>query len=376
MLLNKSLKIIFLVTEDWYFVSHRLQLGIAARKAGYEVVVITRCRDHAEAIRSAGLRILPLEMDRRGLSPLGLIREILQVVRIYLSERPDIVHHVALRPVLVGGIAARLVGVKTVVSALAGMGFLFTDNRHDSLITKGLKFILPWLVGPGRAIVQNSEDATLLTKCGVPQEKIRLVPGSGVNTEEYQPQSKESAPPVVMMASRLLLDKGVLEFVEAARLVNRSQKLARFVLVGEPDHNNPASVYELQIQQWVEDSAVEAWGRQEKMSEILPHATIFCLPSYREGMPKALLEAMACGLPCITTNAPGCRDAVWHEDNGLLVAIKDAEALAEAIKRLLQNPDERLRMGARGRERAETEFNQEFIIQQMLDVYSEMIIAE
>ena len=173
MLLNKSLKIIFLVTEDWYFVSHRLQLGIAAKKAGYEVVVVTRCRDHVETIRSAGLRILPLEMDRRGLSPLGLIREILQVVRLYLSERPDIVHHVALRPVLVGGVAARLVGVKTVVSALAGMGFLFTDNRHDSLITKGLKFILPWLVGRGRAIVQNSEDATLLTKCGVPQEKIR-----------------------------------------------------------------------------------------------------------------------------------------------------------------------------------------------------------
>jgi glycosyltransferase involved in cell wall biosynthesis len=371
------LKIAFLVTEDWYFVSHRLQLGIAARKAGYEVVVITRCRDHAEAIRSAGLRVLPLEMDRRGLSPLGLTREILQVVRLYLSERPDIVHHVALRPVLVGGVAARLVGIKNVVSALAGMGFLFTDNRHDSFISKSLKCILPLLVGRGRAIVQNSEDATLLTKCSVPQEKIRLVPGSGVNTEEYQPQLKESESPVVMMASRLLLDKGVLEFVEAARIVNRRQKVARFVLVGEPDHDNPASVHVAQIQQWVVDGAVEAWGRQEKMSEILPQATIFCLPSsYREGMPKALLEAMACGLPCITTNAPGCRDAVRHEDNGLLVPIKDAKALAEAIIRLLQNPDERLRMGARGRERAEKEFNQEIIIQQTLDVYREIIITE
>jgi glycosyltransferase involved in cell wall biosynthesis len=368
------LKIAFLVTEDWYFVSHRLALGIAAKNEGHEVFVITRCRDHLETIRSAGLRVLPLEMDRRGLSPLGLIREILHVVRLYVSERPDIVHHVALRPVLVGGVAARLVGIKNVVSALAGMGFLFADTRHDSLITKGLKCILPWLVGRGRAIVQNSEDATLLTKCGVLQERIRLVPGSGVNTDEYRLQSKESEPPVVMMASRLLLDKGVLEFVEAARLVNRSQKLARFVLVGEPDHDNPASVHELQIQQWVEDGVVEAWGRQEKMSEVLPQATIFCLPSsYREGMPKALLEAMACGVPCITTDAPGCRDAVRHDDNGLLVPIKDAEALAEAIKRLLQNPDEQQRMGARGRERAEKEFNQEIIIQQTLDVYREMI---
>lgn len=371
-------KIAFLVTEDWYFVSHRLVLGIAAhQKAGHEVVVITRCRDHEETIRAAGLRVLPLEMDRRGLNPLVLMCEILQVVRIYLSERPDIVHHVALRPVLVGGVAARLVGIKNMVSALAGMGFLFTDNRHDSLISKCLKFIMPWLVGPGRAIVQNLEDATLLTKCGVPQEKIRLVPGSGVNTEEYQPQSKQSEPPVVMMASRLLLDKGVLEFVEAAQHINKSQKLARFVLVGEPDHDNPASVSELQIQQWVQDGIVEAWGRQEKMREILPQATIFCLPSsYREGMPKALLEAMSCALPCITTDAPGCRDAVRHEDNGLLVPIKNAKALAEAVKRLLQNPDERLRMGARGRERAEKEFNQEIIIQQTLNVYREVIITE
>jgi glycosyltransferase involved in cell wall biosynthesis len=315
-------------------------------------------------------------MDRRGLNPLGLVHEILQVFRIYRSERPDIVHHVALRPVLVGGIAARLLGIKNVVAALAGMGFLFTDNRHDSLISKCLKFILPWLVGRGRVIVQNSEDATLLTKCGVLQDKIRLVPGSGVNTEEYQPQSKGSELPLVMMASRLLLDKGVLEFVEAARLVNRSQELSRFVLVGEPDHDNPASVSELQIQQWVQDGIVEGWGRQEKMSEILPQVTIFCLPSYREGMPKALLEAMACGLPCISTNAPGCRDAVRHEDNGLLVPIKDANALAEAIKRLLQNPAERQRMGARGRERAEKEFNQEIIIQQTFDVYREMLIAE
>jgi glycosyltransferase involved in cell wall biosynthesis len=148
------------------------------------------------------------------------------------------------------------------------------------------------------------------------------------------------------------------------------------VLVGEPDHDNPASVSELQIQQWVEDGIVEAWGRQEKMNEILPQAAIFCLPSYREGMPKVVLEAMACGVPCITTNAPGCRDAVRHEDNGLLVPIKDAEALAEAIIRLLQNPNERRRMGAWGRERAEKEFNQEIIIQQTLDVYREMLIAE
>ncbi len=367
------LKIAFLVTEDWYFVSHRLELGIATKKAGHEVLVITRCRDHAKAIRSTGLRVLPLDMDRSGLSPLGLIREILQVVRIYLSERPDIVHHVALRPVLVGGIAARLLGIKNVVSALAGMGFLFADNRQDSLISRGLKHILPWLVAGGRAIVQNSEDANLLNKCGVPQERIRLVAGSGVNTEEYKPQAKESEPPVVMLASRLLLDKGVLEFVEAAQLLNRSQKIARFVLVGEPDHDNPASVHEAQIQQWVKSGVLESWGRHEKMSEVLPRATIFCLPSsYREGMPKALLEAMACGLPCITTDAPGCRDAVRHEDNGLLVPIKNAEALAEAIKRLLQNPDERKKMGSRGRKRAEQEFNQEIIIQQTVAIYEEL----
>jgi glycosyltransferase involved in cell wall biosynthesis len=369
-------KIAFLVTEDWYFVSHRLALGLAAKKNGYDIVVITRCRDHAEIIQSAGLRVLPLEMDRRGLSPLILIREILQVVGIYFSERPDIVHHVALRPVLVGGVASRLVGIKKTVSALAGMGFLFTNNRHNSLISKGVKCIIPWVVARGKAIVQNSEDASLLAHCGVQQEKINIVPGSGINTEEYKPQSKESDVPIVMMASRLLSDKGVLEFVEAARVVNHSQKLARFVLVGEPDHDNPASVPEARIQEWVEDGVVEVWGRKEKMSDILPQATIFCLPSYREGMPKALLEAMACGLPCITTNAPGCRDAVRHGDNGFLVPVKDSSLLADAIQQLLNNKTLCLEMGRRGRERAIKEFSEEVVNTEILRIYEKLFENE
>lgn len=365
--------VFYLVTEDWFFVSHRLSLGKAAREAGYAVTVLTRCREHAEIIRSSGLRVISLEMDRRGLHPLGLAREIFQVLRIYWAERPDIVHHVALRPVLVGGIAARLAGVRNVVSALAGMGFLFTDGRQESFLTKVLQRVLPFLVGSGRAIVQNSADGDLIASCGVLGERIQLVPGSGVDTAEYQPRRSEAGEATVMMASRLLQDKGVVEFVEAARILQGKGVQAKFVLVGDPDPDNPTSISEAQIQSWVQEGVVEAWGHREKMSEVLLRATIFCLPSYREGMPKVVLEAMACGLPCITTEAPGCQDAVRHGDNGLLVPVKDASALADAMMRLLQNPEECRRMGERGRERAEKEFDQNRIIEQILKVYREMI---
>ena len=367
-------KIAFLVTEDWYFVSHRMRLGIEARKAGYEVVVITRCREHIKQIESTGLRVLSLAINRRSLNPLVLMREILQVIRIYLSERPDIVHHVALKPVLVGGIAARVAGIRNVVSAFAGMGFLFTSNRRNSVLAGALKGLIPWLVGNGSAIVQNSEDADFLASCRISKKKIRLVRGAGVNIEKYRPKEKNRNDLLVIMASRLILDKGLVEFVNAARIIKESRRRVRFALIGKQDPDNPSSVSNTLLRAWVEEGVVEAWGYCASMHEILPVASIFCLPSYyREGIPKVLLEAMACGLPCVTTDSPGCRDAVRHQDNGLLVPIKDYSALAIAIRRLLDDENLRKNMGRRGRERAVMEFSEHVVITQTLGVYGELL---
>lgn len=432
--------LLFLVTEDWYFVSHRLALARAAKEAGFEVTVITRCNTKCAAIKAAGLRVVPFGMARRGLNPLGLLREVIGVARLYRNLRPDIVHHVALRPVVVGGLAARLAGVRNVVSAVAGMGYAFALTpspsprgrgedaltpgpsprgrgedtltpgpspkgrggpilspspasgrgvrgegggssalqptshpyaRRGSLLTRrllgfALEKLLSLALTRGTVIVQNPDDAALVRQLGVADGRIALIPGAGVDTERFVPRPEPAGVPVVMLASRLLWDKGVGEFIEAARSLRGR---ARFVLVGAPDPGNPASVAEADLEAWVREGVVEWWGRRDDMAATLNAAHIVCLPSYREGMPKVLLEAMACGRACVTTDAPGCRDCVRDGDNGLIVPVKDAAALAAAIGRLLDDPRLRRQMGERGRQRAVTEFSQEVVIGATLALY-------
>ncbi|WP_333843179.1 glycosyltransferase family 4 protein, partial [Pelomicrobium sp.] len=219
-------------------------------------------------------------------------------------------------------------------------------------------------------IVQNPDDAAAVRRLGVTPERIRLISGAGVDGELFSPRPEPDGAPVVMLASRLLWDKGVGEFVEAAR---RLAGRGRFVLVGAPDPDNPASVSEADLRGWVSEGVVEWWGAREDMPAVLNQAHIVCLPSYREGLPKVLLEAMACGRPVIATDAPGCRDCVRDGDNGLLVPIRDAGALAGAIARLLDDPALRRRMGERGRERAVEEFSQERVIAATLAVYREAL---
>jgi glycosyltransferase involved in cell wall biosynthesis len=363
---------LFVVTEDWYFVSHRLALAVEARRAGFDVAVATRFGSHRLAIEDAGLRAIPFEMKRRGLNPVTLLREAVELAGICRREHPDVVHLVALRPVMVGGLAARMAGVSGVVSAVTGMGFLFTDSGRLPWIRRSVQKVLPWLLSKGLTIVQNEDDARQLAGFGLPAGYLRLIPGAGVDTTRFTPGPTSATVPVVMMASRLLWDKGVGEFVDAAQALRG--KDARFVLVGAIDADNPASISDVDLRQWVAKGVVEWWGHSEDMAATLTRADIVCLPSsYREGLPKALLEAMACGKACVTTDTPGCREAVRHEDNGLLIPPKNATALASAIGRLLDHPEERQRMGVRGRERAVEEFSQERVIEATLAVYREVL---
>lgn len=363
-------RLVYLVTEDWYFASHRLPLAGAAKHAGFGVTVITRCGAKCGAIRAAGIEVVPFEMARRGLNPFGLLREVVTLALLYRRLRPDVVHHVALRPVVAGGLAARLARVPGVVSAIAGMGYAFTAGRGGWLAFV-LRVLLRAALRRGPVIVQNPDDAQAVRALGVAPERIRLIPGAGVDVHAFSPRPEPEGAPVVMLASRLLWDKGVGEFVEAAR---RLAGRARFVLVGAPDPGNPASVPEATLHGWAKEGVVEWWGAREDMAKILTQAAVVCLPSwYREGLPKVLLEAMACGRPVVTTDAPGCRDCVRDGDNGLLVPVKDAGALAAAVSRLLEDPELRRRMGGRGRQRAVEEFSQERVIEATLAVYREVL---
>ena len=366
------MKLLFVVTEDWYFVSHRLPLAIAAHEAGYDVAVATRVAAHGDIIRAAGIRLIPFALSRRGGNPL---REVMALVRLYRQERPDIVHHVALKPVLYGALAARLARVPAQVNAVTGLGWLFTSAKGITrIIRPAVRWTLAWLLKArgSLTIVQNPDDRDLLIRSHLPENRLRLIRGAGVDTAAFYPASEAYGTVCVVLAARMLWDKGVGEFVEAARLLTQAGLNARFVLVGDPDPDNPASVPESTLHAWHEKNGVEWWGRRDNMPAVLHAAHIACLPSYREGLPKTLLEAAACGLPIVTTDAPGCREVVRDGDNGFLVPVRDATALADALRKLIESATLRSAMGRRSRERVLAEFSREQVITETLAVYQEL----
>ncbi len=367
------MKLLFLVTEDWYFVSHRLPLAVAAREAGFGVVVVTRVREKVAAIAAAGIRVIPFEMNRGGMNPLRELATLFRLWLLYRRERPDIVHHVALKPVLLGGLAARLAGVRAVVSAVAGLGFLYSGDRRAPRAARLLRWLLPSLIGRGRAIAQNPEDAAMLADCGVASFRIRLICGAGVDTTCFSPQPEPPGLPLVVLPARMLRDKGVAEFVAAARDLRDQGVRARFALVGAPDAANPACISETELRAWAAEGVVEWWDHRDDMRAVYAACHVVCLPSYREVLPKALLEAAACGRPIVATDAPGCREIVRDGDNGLLVPVRDAAALAAALRRLLEDGGLRRDMGARGRELAVAAFSVEQVVSETLALYRELL---
>ena len=365
------MKLIYFVTEDWYFCSHRLSLAAAAKCAGYDVAVVTRVRNHGRQITEAGVRVIPLELERRGLNPLAEIRLIWQLWGIYRREAPDILHHVAIKPVVHGSIAAWLSDRKHVVNAVAGLGWIFVSTSLTArVVRRFVKAAIRSLLNRGIVIVQNPDDRDFLVAAGVDPARITIIPGSGVDTREFSPRPSPGGPPVVMLASRLLWDKGVGEFVEAARILRDSGVSARFVLVGDSDPANRAAIPPARLAQWQHEGHVELWGHRTDMADVLARSHIVCLPSYREGLPKVLIEAASAGRPIVATDVPGCREIVRHGTNGLLVPVKSVAPLAAALRRLIENPDLRLEMGLRGREIAVTEFSAERINAETLALYA------
>ena len=369
-------KLLFLATEDWYFCSHRLPPARAAQAAGYDVVVATRVDLRGAEIMAEGFKLVPIGLRRRSRNPFREVAAIAEIAQIYRRERPDIVHHVALKPVLYGSLAALLVRRPAVVNALAGMGFLFTStSRTASVLRSAVSRIFRVLLNAGRSvlILQNPDDEAMLVSGGlVAPSRVRLIRGSGVDIERFAPTPEPGGTPVVMLPSRMLWDKGVGEFVAAAGALRVRGVVARFVLVGDGDADNPASIPDAQLKAWHDSGLIECWGRCEDMPAALAQAHIVCLPSYREGLPKVLLEAAACARALVATDAPGCREIVRHGENGLLVPLRDAASLADAFERLLGDPALRFRMGQKGRHMVELEFSEAKVAQETLAVYREM----
>ncbi|WP_267926512.1 glycosyltransferase family 4 protein [Desulfolithobacter dissulfuricans] len=366
-------KILFLVSEDWFFCSHWVPMALAALESGFEVTLVTRLSGKKRQIESMGVKVIPIDIDRSNLNPLKELGAITRLVRVFRKEQPDIVHLISLKLVMLGWFASLFAGTKNIVAALTGMGFLFSAENRGGFIRWMFKRLIVVIAARGRILVENPDDRNLLQKAGVPPERICLIRGAGVDLARFCPGPEPEGVPVVMLAARLLREKGVEEFVEAARLLEDQGVAARFVLVGDPDPANPGSVSNTDITAWTEQGIIEWWGKSNNMPETLVRASIVCLPSYREGLPKVLLEAMACGRPCVATDVPGCREAVKDGENGFLVPVRDPESLAEALKQLIDDAALRQKMGRRGREMAEKSFSQERVAAQVTTIYRQLL---
>lgn len=369
--------ILYLVTEDWYFLSHRLPLARAARDAGARVVVATRINDDRAALEAEGFTVAPIPFDRSGLNPVADLKTLAAIRRLYRRERPDLVHHVAMKPTLYGTLAALLEGVPQVVNAMAGMGFLFiSQGLKARLLRPAIRGAMGWLNRRPRVsvIVQNDDDRALFREeLGVPDGRIATIRGSGVDVDALRPAApppvSDAAPPVALCLSRMLWDKGVGELVEAARLLKGRGVPLTIRLVG-PSDANPASIPREVIDGWVADGLVEAAGKTRDVAGEYARSHIAVLPSYREGLPKSLLEAAACGRPIVATDAPGCREVCLEGETGFRVPVRSVEPLAEALERLARDAELRARLGAAARRLAEERFSVARITAETLALYA------
>jgi len=371
--------LLFLVSEDWYFCSHRLPIARAARDAGAKVAVACRVRDHGDAIRKEGFDLHPIGLNRSGRNPFADIGTILALRKLYRRVRPDIVHQVAVKPVLYGSIAAWLAGVPHVVNAMAGLGFVFISRgAFASLVRPVLALAFRVLLNrrQSRLILQNGDDSALFqTEIGVRPDRIAIIRGSGVDTLSLTPAPEPDGPIIASCVSRMLWDKGIGELVEAARILRRKGSEVVIRLIG-PTDDNPASIPKETLDAWRAEGIVEVTGPTADIVGAYAVSHIAVLPSYREGLPKSLLEAAACGLPMVATDVPGCREVCRDGETGFLVPVKQAPPLADALERLANDADLRKEFGAAARRAAEQEFAEPVITGQTLALYESMLGGE
>ncbi len=376
-----SKTLLFVVNVDWAFLNNRLPIALEALRQGYRVHIATGLTDKLDELQGNGLVVHPLALDRNSAALGNAWRTMVQLWLIYRAVRPDVVHLVTIKPVLLGGLIARLAGVQAVVAAVPGLGFVFMARGAKAVIRRYIVELL-YRVAFGhhnlKVIFQNTDDRRSLAQVThLPKTKMTLIRGSGVNLAQYVQVPLSDGVPVVVLAARLLADKGVREFVQSAQLLRMrglSAEGARFVLVGEPDLANPASIRQDELAQWADECFVELWGHRTDMPEVLAAAHIVVLPSYYgEGLPKVLIEAAACGRVVITTDHPGCRDAIDPGVTGLLVPVRNAVALADAIEFLINDPLRCKVMGDAGRALAEKAFDVRQVVDAHLHIYQDLI---
>ena len=373
----KKNKLFFIVSEDKSFLTHRLPLAISAIDAGYHVTLVSNFSKLKSKIKNTGINVININFVRSSKHPLKDLKNVFKLIFILRKEKPDIIHNVALKTILIGSIAGLFSKKMIIINAFTGLGYVFSSNQfHAKLIRFFIKPIFKLLFKRSNywTIFQNPDDMNLFERLGIINlNRSALIRGSGVEIDKFIQSDDLNKIPVVMLASRMLWDKGVGEFVEVAKRANKNKINAEFVLVGGVDNDNPMSIPLSALKEWVSNGDVKWEGHSDNMPDMLASASIVCLPSYREGLPKVLLEAAAIGRPLIASNGPGCREIVRDKYNGLLVRTRDIDSLYDAVLMLVNDHEMRKIMGRNSRKLVETELSTTVINAQTTKLYRRIL---
>ncbi len=365
------MKILLLANTDWYLYNFRLGLAEALRARGDEVVLVSPAGPYAARLIEKGFHWISFPLDRRGMNPFVEANTVLRLAQLYRQEKPALVHHFTIKCVLYGSLAARLAGIRSVVNSVEGLGYVFTGGGAGRKMLQGIvKMLYRLALKRTQVVFLNPDDRDFFLHNRLAKlEQTNLSRGAGVDLQRFTPAPQPEGVPLVILPARMLWDKGLKEFAEAARILKAEGVQARFALVGDRDPDNPASVDAVQLKQWEQEAVIEWWGWQEEMEKVYAQAAVVCLPSYREGAPKTLIEAAASGRPIVTSDAAGCGEVVRQGLNGLLVPPQDAVALAEALRQLIGDRDLRIRMGRCSRQLAEEEFSSASVNAEIFKIY-------
>ena len=368
-------KILFIITEDWYFLSHRLPIALEAIKEGFDVYLLCKINDKQKIIESYGINLINWKINRGSKNIFKDFYSIYLIYKAIKKIKPNLIFSVALKPVLYSSFVSKIINFKNNVYTFAGMGNLFNSNDILSNILKKIYIMLIFFNFKGskkKLILQNNDDRNLIIGLNIiDKDDIKIVRGSGVDINKfYFSKFKKSKNPIVLLPARMLQDKGVQDFVDCAKKIKRIIP-ARFVLVGAPDPFNPKSISLKDLNQWNEENIVEWWGHRDDMSLVFDQSNIVCFPSYMEGLPKALLEAASKGKPIIAYDVPGCREVVQNGKNGILVPFQRQDLLFDSLVKLLLDDELCEKYGINGRKIVENNFTQEIVSKKILEIFNE-----
>lgn len=380
-------RIAFIVNNQAFFVSHRLPLAMHALQEGCEVRLFTGQPGSVlmeafadKSLREVGIVHKKVRFRSAGINPLEEILGLVQLIWGICRYRPDIVHCASPKGILYGGLAARFSGSKGLVLAVSGMGYAFTISKKLSCRRWLIRIVYQAIAHfsfshPNlRVIVQNKDDQELIIDSSLADKKqVVLIPGSGINLTDYVGCSVFAKEQIVLLPARMIRDKGIIEFIMAAKFIHSVEPGWRFLLAGAADYDNPSAISPQELEAWQLDGVVEWLGHVSDMIPLFASAAIVCLPSYREGMPKALLEAAAAGCAIITTDVAGCRDVIVNGETGDLVPVGNTEMLSKTLLALMRDEDRRIRYGINGQKRAKQSFSDELVVERTFDIYRELL---